>query len=272
MSRQSVRLPLAASSRQSSALTIVVLLAHVQLGPMRSHGDHTLTKSSKNQPSTNHAKRSRLSTTDDSPSPPQDSSKEAILTAAQRVFARDGYGGASMPTIAGVAKVAPPLIHYYFGSKENLWRETVARSLGDLRREALALRSATRALPALDRLRVLLQAMTHHAARWPDNFVMIIAEARSESDRWAWVQENYTGVIFEEVLSILREARDKKVIKDVSLDQLASLLIGGLLVYFTANPAVAHNPDPKDVDRLSGEYTDLMLEMVTEGLCRRKDK
>ena len=203
---------------------------------------------------------------------PQESprAKEAILAAAQRVFASDGYDGASMPKIAKMAQVAAPLIHYYFKSKENLWRETVALSLSDMRRDALAIGNATRALAPLDRLRVILQALTQHAARWPDNFVMIMAEARSESDRFAWVQENYTGVIFQEVLSILQDAKDRKIIKDVAIDQLAFLLIGGVLVYFTVNPVVRDNTDPKDLDRISREYTDLMFDLLLGGVVSKK--
>ncbi|MBS1240026.1 MAG: TetR-family transcriptional regulator [Proteobacteria bacterium] len=203
---------------------------------------------------------------------PQDSpnSKEAILAAALRVFASDGYDGASMPRIAKVAQVAAPLIHYYFGSKENLWRETVAYSLADLHRDALAIGNATRALAPLDRLRVFLQTVTRHAARWPDNFVMIIAEARSESDRFAWVQENYTGAIFQELRSILQDAKDRKVIKDIAIDQLASLLVGGVLVYFTANPEISNNTDAKDLDRISAEYTDLVFDLLLDGISRKK--
>ena len=205
---------------------------------------------------------------------PQESprAKEAILAAAQRVFASDGYDGASMPKIAKMAQVAAPLIHYYFKSKENLWRETVALSLSDMRRDALAIGNATRALAPLDRLRVILQALTQHAARWPDNFVMIMAEARSESDRFAWVQENYTGVIFQEVLSILQDAKDRKIIKDVAIDQLAFLLIGGVLVYFTVNPVVRDNTDPKDLDRISREYTDLMFDLLLGGVVSKKGR
>ena len=202
---------------------------------------------------------------------PQDEgpkSKQAILAAALRVFASDGYIGASMPKVAKVAQVAAPLIHYYFGSKENLWRETVAYSIGDLRRDVLAIGNATQALAPLDRLRVFLQTLTRHAARWPDNFVMIIAEARSESDRHAWVQENYAGLIFQQLRSILQDAKDSRAIKEVAIDQLASLLIGGVLVYFTANPAVFDTTDPKDLDRMSGEYTDLMFDVLLDGIRR----
>jgi hypothetical protein len=98
---------------------------------------------------------------------------------------------------------------------------------------------------------------------------MIMAEARSESDRFAWVQENYTGVIFREVLSILQDAKDRKVIRDVGIDQLAFLLIGGVLVYFTANPVIRDNTNAEDLDRISREYTDLMFGLLREGVVNK---
>ena len=192
---------------------------------------------------------------------------EAILAAALKVFASDGYEGASMPRIAKVARVATPLIHYYFQSKENLWRETVAFSLGDLRRDALAIRGATRALAPLDQLRVFLQMVVQHAARWPDNFILIIAEARSNSDRFAWVQEHYTGVIFAELRSILQDAKNKKIIRNVDLDQLASLLVGGILVHFTANPKLVDNISPDELDVMAGNYTEQLFHLLINGIC-----
>jgi hypothetical protein len=43
-------------------------------------------------------------------------------------------------------------------------------------------------------------------------------------------------------------------------------LIGGVLVYFTANPVVRDNTDLKELDRISREYTDLMFELLLEGV------
>ena len=197
---------------------------------------------------------------------PQDvpKSKEAILLAALKSFARDGFDGASMPKIARMAQVAPPLIHYYFGSKEKLWQETVDYSLGELRRASTAVLNATRALAPLDRLRSLLQAITQFAAHWPDHFVMIVAEARSESDRFAWIQENYTGALFQEILSILRDARKSRSIKDVDVEQLAFILVGGILLYFTVRPDVFED---KDLDKVSAEFTNLMFGMFLDGVA-----
>lgn len=191
-------------------------------------------------------------------------SKVSILSAALKAFARDGYDGASLPKIARMAQVAPPLIHYYFGSKENLWRETVDYSLGELRRESSAIHKATRSLAPLDRLRALLQAHTNFAAHWPDHFAMIVAEARADSDRFAWIQENYTGILFGEVVAILQEARDGGAIEDVNIEQAAFMLIGSILTYFTVRPQAF---EEKDLERTSAEFTDLMFRMFLHGVA-----
>lgn len=190
-------------------------------------------------------------------------SKDSILSASLQAFARYGYDGASMPQIAKLAQVAPPLIHYYFGSKDNLWRETVEYSLGKLRREAAAIRAATRALAPLDQLRAILQAHAHFAAQWPDHFFMIIAEARSDGERYAWVQENYTGVLFDDVVAILAEARDKGQIRDTNIQQLALLLIGGLLLYFTVYPS---RPKEAERDQIADEYTEMIFDLLQRGV------
>ena len=195
---------------------------------------------------------------------PQDnqSSREAILSAALQAFARDGYEGASLPKVAKLANVAPPLIYYYFGSKDKLWRETVAFSLGELRHETTAICNATRSLAPLDRLRVLLEAHSLFAAKWPDHFFMIIAEARSNSDRFSWLQDNYTGVLFDEVVAILGDARDAKAIKDIPLDQMAITLIGGILLYFTVYPA---RPKGEDICESAIRFCESMFELFLNG-------
>jgi TetR/AcrR family transcriptional regulator len=45
-----------------------------------------------------------------------------ILRAAEAVFARNGFGGATMSAIAEAAALPKANLHYYFGSKELLYR------------------------------------------------------------------------------------------------------------------------------------------------------
>jgi len=54
-----------------------------------------------------------------------------ILSAAERVFARAGFGGATMAAIAETSGLPKANLHYYFGSKDVLYRAVLARILND---------------------------------------------------------------------------------------------------------------------------------------------
>lgn len=54
-----------------------------------------------------------------------------ILGGAERVFARAGFGGATMAQIAEEAGVPKPNLHYYFGNKRDLYRAVLNRVLHD---------------------------------------------------------------------------------------------------------------------------------------------
>jgi len=57
--------------------------------------------------------------------------EELILGAAERAFARSGFNGATMAEIADEAGLPKPNLHYYFGSKRELYRAVLARTLQD---------------------------------------------------------------------------------------------------------------------------------------------
>jgi TetR/AcrR family transcriptional regulator len=54
-----------------------------------------------------------------------------ILGAAEKVFARTGFGGATMAAIAAGSGLPKANLHYYFGSKEVLYRAVLSRILND---------------------------------------------------------------------------------------------------------------------------------------------
>ena len=54
-----------------------------------------------------------------------------IVGAAERVFARAGFNGATMAEIADAAGLPKANLHYYFGSKAELYRAVLARTLHD---------------------------------------------------------------------------------------------------------------------------------------------
>jgi len=201
------------------------------------------------------------------PSVPQSKdSRTAILRAALRTFACDGYDGASLPKIARAADVAPPLIYYHFGSKENLWRDTVDFSLGQLLRQVTTISDATRSLVALDRLRSLLEAFSLFAAEFPDQFSMIIAEARSDSDRFAWVNENYTSELFGLVTETLEEAQKAGIVRDLDVENLATMLFGAIFTRFAVG---RHQKQGKNSREVSEAYVVELFDVFINGIVLR---
>ena len=55
--------------------------------------------------------------------------EEQIFDAASRVFQQDGYAGARMQQIADEANINKSMLHYYYRSKEKLFREVFQKQL-----------------------------------------------------------------------------------------------------------------------------------------------
>jgi AcrR family transcriptional regulator len=61
--------------------------------------------------------------------------REKIIKAASRAFARDGYEGASIRAIVAEADVNQAAINYHFGSKEGLYRAVLQTALRALMKD-----------------------------------------------------------------------------------------------------------------------------------------
>ncbi len=75
------------------------------------------------------------------PPPPRSTperTREALLDAAEDLFARQGVPRASLRAITRAAGANLAAVHYHFGSKEALVRAVLSRRLGPLNRERLA--------------------------------------------------------------------------------------------------------------------------------------
>lgn len=55
--------------------------------------------------------------------------REKILDAAERLFARDGFSGATLRDITRAARVNLAAVHYHFGGKEALYRAVFVRRI-----------------------------------------------------------------------------------------------------------------------------------------------
>ncbi|MCC5988781.1 MAG: TetR family transcriptional regulator [Pararhodobacter sp.] len=114
--------------------------------------------------------------------------QEAILDAAEMVFAENGFHGATTRAIAERAEANPALIHYYFGSKEALFETVFARrseAINAERREKLKALHAE-GPPSLESiLDALLRptvALGHDPARGGAHYARLLVHVASGTD------------------------------------------------------------------------------------------
>ncbi len=91
-----------------------------------------------------------------------------ILGAAEQVFARAGFGGATMAAIAQASGLPKANLHYYFGSKDVLYREVLARILQDWLAPAQAITPEAdpkTAIEAYIRAKMALSVQRPHASK-----------------------------------------------------------------------------------------------------------
>jgi len=94
--------------------------------------------------------------------------ESAILRAAEQVFARAGFGGATMADIAETAGLPKANLHYYFGNKRDLYAAVLNSVLRDWLDPTDALRAdanPTQALTTYIRLKMDLARMRPDASR-----------------------------------------------------------------------------------------------------------
>jgi AcrR family transcriptional regulator len=98
-----------------------------------------------------------------------------LLGVARRLFARDGYRGASMESIAEAAGVTKPVLYQHFSSKRALYSALLANDLGRLTEELEA--AFSQAGGNEERLRRGFGAYFDFVDRHEDAFRLLFTEA-----------------------------------------------------------------------------------------------
>ncbi len=96
------------------------------------------------------------------------SNETLILEAAERVFAGAGFGGATMSAIAQDAGLPKANLHYYFGSKQELYRAVLAHTLQDWLEPTLGITPQADPRSAIERYirdKMALSARRPHASK-----------------------------------------------------------------------------------------------------------
>lgn len=161
-----------------------------------------------------------------------DGTKERILEAARLAFAARGFSGASIRSIAEAAKVAKPMVFYYFTNKDSLCRAVVDDATSTLQR---AYREALRTDGALDGLIALARAHCDLATTQPD-LIRFLA-------RCVVTDAELCSALREDQLAAIDEILDRALRLEISRTTARQLIRGAFSTYFMDTIAEAGPAD-----------------------------
>lgn len=153
-----------------------------------------------------------------------ENTRTAVLNAAERLFAEQGFAATSMRDISTASGVSHPLIHHHFGSKNDLYSAVKRRLVEDYaRRFPNAAKAANRPLNIRAEMRRIMKYIGGNPM-----LLRLVARTHVEGDKQIWPGE-------PTLLDMLRRriiiSQKRKLIRDdLCPDYVAIMVLG--LVYF----------------------------------------
>ena len=185
--------------------------------------------------------------------------RQKLLAAGIRLFARHGYDGASTRAIEAAAGVKRNLISYHFESKEAFWKACMDELFGNMVGDFLEGTVAARDIEPVERLRFFIRRYVRLAARYPELHRIMLDEGKRNDWRLEWVVEHYARRFYRQVERLLGQAEVLGVAPDVGMPHFYYLLISGAAMFAMA----------PECERLSGQnpQTNEMIDAHADALA-----
>jgi AcrR family transcriptional regulator len=192
--------------------------------------------------------------------------KERILAVALQEFSAKGFEGATTSAIAKAAGVTQPLIHYYFSSKDLLWKSAVDFFVHRLRWMEGGLNEELRDLDSLAQLKVLARRLVHLACRHPELARLINQEGTQRGPRFSYMVDRLLKPMLGALESAASKAQRDGWLKQVPVEHLLFLWLGAASQLFSAPALAMEMGIDVDAPSTTQQYADAYVEVVFHGL------
>lgn len=198
--------------------------------------------------------------------------REKLLLAAVRHFAKYGFDGVSTGEIAAAAGYSQAIIQYHFGSKDRLWQESLTYLMHDLDARFPLDLDELRDLEPLDQLKVLIRrylAMAHYNS---DLTRILVRESVADSDRLKWLVERH----FQKRVDVLDDVIGAVMASGIAKESPTYLVTNMILsssTLFCLAPLIrlTHGVDLGEHEQAS-LVQDALLEIFLTGLLRSPNR
>ncbi len=167
--------------------------------------------------------------------------KQDVFDAAVRVFARYGYGAASVQKIADTAGVNKAMLYYYFGSKEELYNLIIGKSINAL--ETAVAAAENKDISLEERLRRFLTAYLGVAIAQPGLARIIYREIIELGERVRQMVTDHFTCSIERLAAVLEQAQEEGHLAGVDASLSAYSLFGMANIFISRLMITEHSLD-----------------------------
>ncbi len=206
------------------------------------------------------------------PSEKQAVNTDNILRLALKAFAREGYGGVSLNSLAKEVGVADSNLHYHFGSKEEMWKSALNLVGGEIVKELENLSRLIKDLDGIQQMKLFNKQLVYVSARYPEFQQIVVQEVFSKSDRSEWLVKHLLGNIYQYVDSIRKEEQKKGRIKKVPNANMTSFVIGSITTLFSRSYQMQtlYGLDPFDDEEVE-RHAEIVNDLLFNGMLIKKE-
>jgi len=192
-----------------------------------------------------------------------------ILRTALKCFAKEGYGGVTINSIAKATGVADSLLHYHFGNKEKLWKKSLSLVGKEIYKELDALFEIIDDMDGLEKLRLFNKKIIHVSAKNPEFQQVVVQEVFSDNPRSNWLIEEILRPIFGYMERVIKEEQGKGRLKEIPPANLSSFIIGSITTLFSRSFQMKqmYGIDPFDSEQVD-RHVEVINDLIFNGLLK----
>ena len=194
----------------------------------------------------------------------REQTRDQILRAAIKLFARSGFDAASLGEIAREAGVKKALVQYHFSTKDQLWREAAGNLWQARNRQLLATRAGGSERDGIDSMRRGFTTLVEFTREHPEWLWFMFHEAASGGERMRWLLDQHIRCDYALGEKFIRQCQEEGLIRKGPPLHLLHLITGAL----TYNLLVARQTlEASGTDLASADSIALQVELLAQALA-----
>jgi len=196
-----------------------------------------------------------------------------IAAAAEALFAARGFDGTTIRDIAKKARVNGAMIHYYFGSKEGLYRAILEAAASKVR--SLLVDTSSRAASTGDRLAGFVDAYAEYILNHPNLARILYRELLTGGRRIMQVAEKYAVTNYTILKNTIAQGVRSGELRQIDVELAPISLMGMVVIFQFLRPFISvalgkTEYDDRFVNRIAAHTIDLFLSGVVSDRTRKR--